>query len=75
MCILAQVLKIYYKWKKKWFVFLILVYFFHFIYLFERERETAQMQGEQQQREGRSQLLTEQGAQCGARSQDPWIMT
>ena len=45
-----------------------------FIYLTEREKESEHKQREQQKK-GRSSLLTEQGAQCRAPSQDPGIMT
>ena len=46
-------------------------------YLFERESTQAgEKRGAQRGRgRGRSRLTTEQGAQCGAPSQDPGIMT
>ena len=53
-----------------------LLFFFLRFYLFiwqrERQREREHKQGEGR---GKSRLPTEQGAWCGARSQDPEIMT
>ena len=57
-----------------WSIFLIFKIFKkHFIYLFEREWEHKQ-EGRGRGR-GRSRLSVEQGTRCGARSQDPGIMT
>ena len=45
------------------------------IYLTERERERERECTSRRSSRGRSRLPTAQGAQCGARSQDPRIMT
>ena len=44
-----------------------------FIYLFDRQR--SQVGREAGRERGESRLSTEQRARCGARSQDPGIMT
>ena len=46
-----------------------------FIYLRERERGHGGGEGERERGRGRNRLPTEQGAQCGAPSQEPEIMT
>jgi len=48
-------------------------FFKDFLYLTERQRETAQAGGAAGR--GRSRLPIEQGACCGARSQDPGTTT
>ena len=52
---------------------MLLLFFTDFINLFERERDRTSRKRETGR--GRSRLPTEQGAQCGAQSQDPEIMT
>ena len=49
------------------------LFIYLFIYLFDREIHSER--GIASRRRGRSRLPAEQGAQCGARSQDPGIMT
>ena len=44
------------------------------LYFFERKNEQARKRESTSREGGRSRLLTEQGVQCGARSQDPEIM-
>jgi len=46
-----------------------------FIYLFDRERDSEIGNISRRSGRGRSRPPAEQGAQCGARSQDPGIMT
>lgn len=56
-----------------------LFYFFKDFILFDRAEERlhthTQAGGASRQREWRNRLLMEQGASCGARFQDPGIMT
>ena len=63
--------------KKRTFCGVFLVFVFNiFIYSFERrDSERASTNRWMDRERGRSRLPTEQGAQCGARSQDPGIMT
>jgi len=52
------------------------LFFKIFIYLFDRERERErEREHKQGSGRGRSRLPAERRAQCGARSQDPGIMT
>ena len=45
------------------------------LFIWQREWERAQAEGVAGRRRGRSRLPAEQGAQCGAQSQNPEIMT
>ena len=57
--------------------FFFLMFFEDFIYLGEsrREKESESTSGGRGRGRGRNRLSTEQGAPCGAQSQDPEIMT
>ena len=55
--------------------FFVCFFFKDFIYLRERELERESLSRGRVRWRGRSRVPTEQGAQCGTRSQDPEIMT
>jgi len=63
------------KFKNCWPGILSCFFFLKILFIYLTQREKAQAGREAGRERGRSRLSTEQGAGCGARSQDPGIMT